>query len=431
MSMVWRSLRNLFRSPLRTTLMVALLAVSIGLALIMFTVHGATANQLGSIGTEIGTDITIRSAGSYGPMGGGEPLAQEDVDKLSDIDHVDSVQGSVQTQYSGSSLKSAVDAGTLGGRFGGGFGGGSPSGSFTMPITVMGFSAATEDPTLMGGSTMEIVEGSYFTSDDADVMVVGQDLADKNSLSVGDTVNIEGTQVEVIGIYDSGTTFGNNMLIMPVGTVESLFDIDGVTEVTVVVDNVDNVDAVASDIREIFPTSVADVTTAQDMYERIGTSVTNAGSTSSIGMIVAFVVAGVVVLFSVVLMMRQRVKEIGILKAIGASNWRIGLQFSLETLAVSVGGAIIGALVTYPLAQKVADLMVGSTSTGISGGGPGGGPGGIFADVGGRIGGLEVAVSPTVFLYALAIAAALAIVASVLPAWYIARVRPAEVLRNE
>ena len=431
MSMVWRSLRNLFRSPLRTTLMVALLAVSIGLALIMFTVHGATQNQLGSIGTEIGTEITIRSAGSYGPMGGGEPLAQEDVDKLSSITHVDSVQGSVQTQYSGSSLTSAVDAGTLGGRFGGGFGGGSSSGSFTMPITVMGFSAANESPTLMNGTTMEIVEGSYFTSDDADVMVVGKDLADKNSLSVGDTVNIEGTQVEVIGIYDSGTVFGNNMLIMPVDAVESLFSIDGVTSVTVVVDNVDNVDAVASDIREIFPTSVADVTTAKDMYERIGTSVTNAGSTSSIGMIVAFVVAGVVVLFSVVLMMRQRVKEIGILKAIGASNWRIGLQFSLETLAVSVGGAIIGALITYPLAQKVANMMVGSTSTGISGGGPGGGPGGIFADVGGRIGGLEVAVSPTVFLYALAIAAALAIVASVLPAWYIARVRPAEVLRNE
>jgi len=422
MRMVWRSLRNLIRSPLRTTLMVALLAVSIGLALIMFTVHGATANQLGSIGTEIGTDITIRPAGSYGPMGGGEPLAQEDVDKLSSIDHVDSVQVSVQTQYSGSSLKSAVDAGSLGGR---GPMGGSSSGSFTMPITVMGFSAANESPTLMNGTTMEIVEGSYFTSDDADVMVVGQDLADKNSLSVGSTVDIEGTSVTVIGIYDSGTSFGNNMLIMPVDTVESLFDIDGVTSVTVVVDDVDNVDTVASDIEEIFPEDVADVTTAEDMYARINDSVTNAGSTSTIGMIVAFSVAAIVVLFSVVLMMRQRVKEIGILKAIGASNRQIGFQFSLETLAVSLVGAIIGALITYPLAQTVADMITGSST---SSAGPGGG---MFSRVGGTVAGIEVAVSPMVFLYALAIAAALAIVASVLPAWYIARVRPAEVLRNE
>ena len=427
MSMVWRSLRNLFRSPLRTTLMVALLAVSIGLALIMFTVHSATANQLGSIGTEIGTEITIRSAGSYGTMGGGEPLAQEDVDKLSNITHVASVQESVQTRYTGTSLVSAVEPGTLGGGRGG-FGGGSSSESFTMPITVMGFDAATENPTLMNGTTMEIVEGSYFTSDVADVMVVGQDLADKNSLSVGDTVDIEGTSVTVIGIYDSGTSFGNNMLIMPVDTVESLFGIDGVTSVTVQADDVNNVDAVVSSIREIFPTNVADVTTAQDMYACINDSVTNAGSTSTIGMIVAFSVAAVVVLFSVVLMMRQRVKEIGILKAIGASNRQIGFQFTLETLAVSLVGAIIGALVTYPLAQKVANMITGSST---SSAGPGGRGGGMFSRVGGTVAGLHVAVSPMVFLYALAIAAALAILASVLPAWYIARVRPAEVLRNE
>jgi putative ABC transport system permease protein len=300
-----------------------------------------------------------------------------------------------------------------------------------MGITVVGISAATESPTLMGASTFEIVEGSYLASDNADEMVIGQELADTNSLSVGSAVDIEGTSITVVGIYDSGTVFGNNMIVMPIETTERVFELDGVTSVTVLADDVDNVNAVVEDIREIFDEDTADVTTAEDMYEQIGGNVNSAESTSTIGMIVAFVVAGVVVLFSVILMIRQRVKEIGILKAIGASNWRIGLQFSLETLAVSVVAAIIGALITYPLAQKVADLMTGGDSSGPTGGGPGGGPAGMFADVGGRIGGLDVAVSPTVFLYALAVAAALAILASVLPAWYIARVRPAEVLRNE
>jgi putative ABC transport system permease protein len=437
MSLIRRSLLNLVRSPLRTVAITLLLAVSIGLALIMATVHGATQSQMANIQGQVGTAITIRAAGSFGPMGGGEPLATDNVAKLSGIDHVALVQESVQTRYTGTSLESAVDAGTLGtprgdrpeGDSSSGTAGPSSGGPST-GIMVMGFDAATENPTLMGNSTMEIVEGSYFTSDNADVMVVGQDLAVKNILEVGSTVDIEGTLVEVIGIYDSGTVFGNNMLVMPITTTERLFELDGVTSVTVQADDVSNVDDVVTSIREVFPEDVADITTAQDMYERIGSSVTNANSTSTIGMIVAFVVAGVVVLFSVLLMVRQRVKEIGILKAIGASNWRIGLQFSLETLAVSVVGAFIGALITYPLAQKVADLMVGSSSTS-SGGGPRGGPGGIFADVGGSIGGVNVALSPTIFLYALATAAALAIVASVLPAWYIGRVRPAEVLRNE
>jgi putative ABC transport system permease protein len=412
MSVVRRAIRNLIRSPLRTGGIVAILSVSIGLALIMVTVHGATENQLGSIGTQIGTEITVQPAGRFGMMGGNGTLAQEDVDKLSDISHVVSVQESVQTQYTGSSLQSAVEQG--------GPGGGSFPGGFRMGIMVMGFDTATENPTLMGDAHMDIAEGRYFTTDEnnADVMVVGKALADKNSLTIGSTVDINGTPVEVIGIYDSGQVFGNNMLVMPIGTVQRLFSLGGVTSVTVQADDVNNVDAVVSSIRQIFPTSVADVTTAQDMYQRINSSVASAQSTSQMAMIVAFIVAGVVILFAVVLMVRQRVKEIGILKAIGASNRQIGLQLGGEALGMSVIAAIIGALITYPLAQKVANLLVAS---------PGGGFGGGIT----RVAGINIAVSPEVFLYALGIAIALAVAASIFPAWYISRIKPAEVLRYE
>jgi putative ABC transport system permease protein len=421
MGVVGRSLRNLIRSPLRTGAIVAILAVSIGLALIMVTVHGATENQLGSIGQQIGTEITISPAGRFGTMGGNGTLAQEDVDKLSDIPHVVSVQESVQTQYTGDSLQSAVgQVGQGGGRF---------PGSFRMGIMVMGFDTSVENPTLMGGGQMNITEGRYFTTDenDADVMVVGQALADNNTLTVGSTISINGTSVEVIGIYNSGQVFGNNMIVMPVGTVEQLFDLSGVTSVTVQADDVNNVDAVVSNIREVFPESVADITTAQELYQGINSSVTNAESTSTIAMIAGFVVAVLVILFSVILMVRQRVKEIGILKAIGASNRQIGLQLGGETLAMSVMAAFIGALITYPLAQKVANLLGASSGGGFgirAGGGFFGGGVTSFA-------GINVAVSPEVFLYAVGIAIALAVVASIFPAWYISRVKPAEVLRYE
>jgi putative ABC transport system permease protein len=422
MGAVRRSIRNLIRSPLRTGAIVAILAVSIGLALTMVTLYGATENQLGSIGRQIGTDITIQPAGRFGMMGGNGTLAQEDVDKLSYIPHVVSVQEGVETQYTGDSLQSAVEQGTPGGQ------GGGPV-IRTRGIMVMGFDTATENPALMGGGQINITEGRYFTTDenDADVMVVGQALADKNSLAVGSTVSINDTQVEIIGIYDSGQVFGNNMLVMPIGTVQSLFDLEGATSVTVVADDVKNVDAVVTSIREIFPTNVADVTSAQDMYQRINSSVANAESTSTIGMIAGFAVAVLVILFSVFLMVRQRVKEIGILKAIGASNRQIGVQFGLEALGMSVIGAVIGALITYPLAQKVANLLVPSGGGGFAI--PGGG--GFFDGGVTRVAGVNVAVSPQVFLYALVIAIALAVVASIFPVRYISRVKPAEVLRYE
>ena len=49
----------------------------------------------------------------------------------------------------------------------------------------------------------------------------------------------------------------------------------------------------------------------------------------------------------------------------------------------------------------------------------------------GTIGGIHVAISPEVLLIAFVTAVVLAIAASIIPVWYIARVRPAEVLRNE
>jgi putative ABC transport system permease protein len=426
MGIIRRSLRNLVRSPLRTGGIVAILAVSIGLALIMVTVHGATENQLGSIAQQIGTEITIQPAGRFGMMGGNGTLTQADVAKLSDIPHVVSVQESVQTQYTGSNLQSAVEQG---GQGEGSQAGGWFPGGFRMGIIVMGLDTAMENPVLMGDGQMNITEGSYFSADDnyGDVMVVGQALADRNSLTVGSTVSINDTSVEVIGIYNSGQLFGNNMLIMPVGTVQRLFNLSGVTSVTVQADDASNVDAVVNSIREVFPSDVADVTTAHDMYQRISSSVANAESTSTIAMITGFAVAVVVILFSVILMVRQRVKEIGILKAIGASNRQIGLQLGGEALAMSVMAAIVGALITYPLAQKVANLLGASSGGGF--GIPAGG--GFFGGGGIGFAGINVAVSPELFLYAVGIAIVLAVVASIFPAWYISRIKPAEVLRYE
>lgn len=432
--LIKRSLKNLIRSPFRTGGIVAILTVCVGLALIMLTVNGAAKNQLRSIQGEIGTEIEVRPAGQFAMMGGGEPLVEESVDKINDIAHVVSVQKSTQTRYTGDSLKSSIEPGTLGRRFGlGGGGGGFGGAGFTMPIIIMGFNPSTGVPVLMGGAQPEITQGRYFAigEDNGNVVVAGQALAEKNGLDIGSEVSINGTSVQVIGIFTTGQRFADNMLVMPFGTVQRLFDLKGVTSVTVVADTVNNVDGVVNAIRGIFDTATADIATSTQAYERINTPLVNANNASQTGMIATFAVAAVVILFSVALMVRQRVREIGILKAIGASNWHIGFQFSLEALAMSVVAAIIGSLISFALAQRVANLLsTGLTSTQGAAGFARGegffGGGGIT-----RFAGINVAVSPEIFLYALGMAIVLAVAASIFPSWYISRIKPAEVLRNE
>ncbi|MBN1643473.1 MAG: ABC transporter permease [Dehalococcoidales bacterium] len=434
MGIVTRSLRNVIRNPLRTALITIILTVSIGLALTMATVNGAASNQLSSIGGNIGTEIQVRPAGQFGMMGGSDSLDETAVDKLASISHVVSVQTSAQTIYTGDNLETPAPSDSSSGSTDDApppnFNGGQVFRTFVSSIIVMGFDPSITNPTLMGSATLEISEGRYFTLDesDADVVVFGQNLAEANDLTVGSTVDINGTTVEVIGIFSTGQRFGDNMFVMPIDTFQRLFDITGVTSVTVTADDVSNVDGVVSAIREIFDEDTADIVTAESMYERIGGSVTNAGKASQIGMFAAFGVAAVVILFSVALMVRQRVKEIGILKAIGASGWHIGLQFSIETLVISLAASIIGALITFPLANSVAKLLSGSSNTMMAGGGR------AMEFFGGgitRIAGINVAVSPEIFLYALATAIVLSIIASIIPAWYIGHVKPAEVFRYE
>lgn len=264
--------------------------------------------------------------------------------------------------------------------------------------------------------------------------VVGQALAEKNGLDVGSQVDIEGVPVKIIGIFISGQLFGDNTLIMPFDTAQRVFELEGVNSVTVEVDSVENVDQVVSAIRETLGADTVDIVTSEDTFEQIDTSLANATETSQTGMVAAIAVAAIVIVASVVLMVRQRAKEIGLLKAIGASNWQVGLQFGLETLVMGFVAATIGSLITFPLAQSVADMLVtGSTGAGgspglmdglHSGGGLVGGPVASVA-------GVDVAVSPAVFLYALGIAVALVVAASIFPAWYISRVKPAEVLHYE
>ena len=465
MRTIRRSLRSIIRSPLRTGLLVAVLAVSVGLTLVMITVNAAFSDRLDEIKGEVGSDVTVRPAGSFGggffrgAFGGGTPGGGDDADTdsaltdgnidevISSIDNIVGVSRSLTVPYAGEGLESAPL------QLPEGFTPPEGAGGFTRPILVTG----TDNPnslTTLGVTDPELLAGRTFNDDEAEaaVAVVGATLAEGNGLAVGDTFEIEDTSFEVVGIFTTGTQFGDNSVFLPLETAQALFDREGeIDQAIIQAESVDHAERAADDIRELLGEDVVDVSTQLSLFAGISAPLSDAESSSQIGMIAALVASAAVILFSVGLVARQRVKEIGILKSIGASNWHITAQFGIETAALSVVAALLGALATFPLAQSVANGLVsdpaapggfgGDGPGGFRGGGPGGfaggqivGDGGGFAGVGGAgglLGDVDVAVSPEIFLYALGIALVLAVVASVVPAWYAARVKPAEVLRYE
>ncbi len=111
-----------------------------------------------------------------------------------------------------------------------------------LPITVTG----TTDPTstrVSDVSSFTLTAGTTIDGTSSDnVALVGKDLATKNNLSVGSTFTAYGQTITVKGIYDTGNTFSDAGVIMPLAALQALSGQTGVTSIDVKVDSVDNLE---------------------------------------------------------------------------------------------------------------------------------------------------------------------------------------------
>jgi putative ABC transport system permease protein len=446
MSFVARGAKNAFRNGLRTTSLVIILAVSTGLALTMLLAHQAVDAKIASVKSSIGNTITVTPAGSQGFSGGGNPLTQSQVDVVKSLPHVASVNYSLTDQLttSNSSLTSAITAGSLGSRRhsessgagGPGGGGGFGGGTFTPPVSAIGSNNVNNLATL-GGGTAKLTSGSTFDPTvDNQVALVGTTLASKNNLTVGSTFQAYGTTFTVKGIFDAGSTFANNTVVMPLPTIQRLSGQTGdITSATVQVDSIDNVSATVTVIQNKLGTSVADVVSQQDTANQALAPLANIGTISLYSLIGAVVSGAAIIFLTMLMIVRERRREIGVYKAIGASNAKIVGQFISEAMVLTLMGTAVGVVAGAIFSNSVVKVLVSSSTTTTAGPGRGGGFGGGFGRaLGGGVRSLtsiHTTVGFSLLLYGLVGAIIIAVVGSALPAYAIAKIRPAEVMRGE
>ena len=429
MKTMMRGLRGMGHSPIRTSLLTVLLAVSLSMALVMLVVSNAFGAQIDKIRSEVGTDIYLRPSDTL--PGEFNTMPQKDVVALSGIPEIQKIGLKLNLPFEDSSLKPAElseeSKKVLGQR--GMDSNAADNAASSMDILLVG--SNTPDSLNVRGrvttglgvviqpsQNVVVTEGRTFTNDEtnANVAVISQPLAASNGLSVGDTLDIHGTPVEIIGTFttDAGDLFGQNTIFLPLETAQNLLGVPGqITEAVIWADDVDNVVQVTSAIAQQIPTP--NLTTNVEAFNELAAPLQNARQGSQTGMIASLAACVAIILFAMFLTVRGRMKEIGILKAVGASNGDVILQFAVETLVIGLIAAIIGGVVTYFFAGGIASSMV--TSHTVEG----------IADAAQ----MSVSVSPAVFGYALTIGVALALIGSCIPAWSVARIKPAEILRYE
>jgi putative ABC transport system permease protein len=458
MSFVTRGAKNAFRNGLRTVSLVIILAVSTGLALTMLLARQAVETKIANVKGSIGNIITVSPAGSRGFSGGGNPLTETQVNSVKTLPHVVSVSESLTDQLTttNSSLTSAITAGSLGQRHqsesgdststttpsGGGFGG-FGGGSFTPPVSAIG-SNNVNSLAALGGGTAKLTSGTTFDPTvDAEVALVGKTLATKNNLKVGSTFTAYGTTFTVKGIFDAGNQFSNNAVVMPLPTIQRLSSQTGdITSATVQVDSIDNLSATVTEIQNKLGSS-ADVVSQQDTANEALAPLANITSITLYSLIGAVVSGAAIIFLTMLMIVRERRREIGVYKAIGASNGKIVVQFVSEALVLTLLGSVVGMIAGALFSNSVVKVLVSSSTSSTTGGGPGGAVtrhagGGFGGGFGHALGGgaralsdIHAAVGFSLILYGLAGAIIIAIVGSAIPAFAIAKVRPAEVMRGE
>ncbi|HSD55569.1 MAG TPA: FtsX-like permease family protein, partial [Candidatus Saccharimonadales bacterium] len=165
--------------------------------------------------------------------------------------------------------------------------------------------------------------------------------------------------------------------------------------------------------------------------------------TISLYSLIGAVVAGaVIILLTMVMIVRERRREIGVLKAIGASNVKVMFQFMSEAVTFTAFGAALGMAIGVIGGSPITKVLVNnSTSSGSGAAGPGGGGqmimrggGNALREIGlngQSIRDVHAVVGWDVLVYGLAAALFIAIAGSAVAALLIAKVRPAEVMRAE
>ncbi len=471
MNAISRGIRNAFRNSVRTFSIVLILGLSIGLALAMLVARASVQDKIKSVKSTIGNTISIAPAGLRGFQGGGELLTTEQIDKVAALPHVTKVTRTLNDRLTtdNSSLQSAIEPGSFGTRSAGNSGVGfrGPEGgggtfvqrlddgevtrTFTPPVMVTGTNDVS-GTSAFGGDNVTFTSGQAFDpATSENVAVVGKALAEKNSLQLDSTFTAYNQTVKVVGIYDGGNVFANSGLVMPLTTLQKLAGLENnITSASATVDSLDNIEAAVEAVKSTLG-STADITSNQDVAKQAIEPLESVKTISSFSLIGAIAAGAVIILLTMVMIVRERRREIGVFKAIGASNLKVMFQFMSEAVTLTVLALLAGLAIGSAAASPVTNVLVkNSTSTTpqspqidtISQGpmltvGGGGLRGGTvsFRNFGGNTlanaRSVKASVGLEIIAYGIGTAFVIAIIGSAIPALLISKIRPAEVMRAE
>jgi len=217
---------------------------------------------------------------------------------------------------------------------------------------VMGVTANTLE--LMGG---KLSTGRYFTQTEIEsrrkVAVIGPTIAREffgDSSPLGERVKMNGNQYLIIGVSEARGSIGpmdmDRRIVLPVTVLKNMFGNYNIMRFNIFPRDVNKIDEVKEKVRMVAQRRLGNDDFRFMTQQGILNIVTNvlAILTSFVSGIasISLLVGGIGIMNIMLVAVNERVREIGIRKAIGAKRRDIILQFLVESMMISLIGGVLG-----------------------------------------------------------------------------------------
>lgn len=385
MSFLSLVVKNPFRNKTRSSLAIVGIAIGIMVIVALGMITGGLENSTQSTLKAGSAEITVSQAGSS-DIQSGQTINQTYVNDLLPLSGVKTTAGilrATNTSSGGTSSSSAQS---------GGFGGLSITGVDSDKLSLLG---------------IDSVNGTAFTNNSTDEVIIGKTEAESLNKTVGDTIDLFGKNFTIKGTFETGNFMTDNGIMMPLSTLQNLTNNQNkVSSVLVKVTDNANVTTVSNTIQNTYPDQLT-TSTAADQANRINQGLGFINTASWAISLLAIFIGAVGVINTMIMTVYERTREIGVLKAVGWKDTRIlsmilGESIVLTLLAFVAGTliAVVGVEVLLTLVPSVGNVITPSFS--------------IY-----------------IFLRAFAVALVVGIIGGLYPAYRASRLSPTEALRYE
>jgi len=269
---------------------------------------------------------------------------------------------------------------------------------------------------------MNVAEGRFMTKRESDggwpVCIIGYDIREAMFAGVDPidkVIQINGHNFKIIGTYDKmGSMLGlfslDNRIIIPIKKFFKVFGTRRSLTINVKAHSVEDMEDTKEEVRAVMkrarriPLGGADDfgVNQQDAFKQTYESLTGLIKTIENTITLLSLIVGSIGIANIMFVsVKERTKEIGIRKAIGAKRSTILLQFLIESVTICLLGGVVGLFIAVPIGFLVDAFL------------------------------LPTAMPLWVVILALIISALAGVIAGFFPAWSASKLDPVDALRYE